>query len=438
MKNVSQSSRNAYAVLHRGVPAVLTLLFLIVSVWKWNVISSSIASLVLTPIVVFVTQEEIVRYVRFDVVEYWLAAIVWIVSLILLVRWFFRLFFTKKTLRLHSEDSTGEKFFFDLRKLDIRLIILYVIVALSAPILAPLDPSSHGDLRTTRLLKPFQKGIISESVVEAHDDNLSSTSSGSVEGMLKSVNNYLVLRDHYVPQSDHIENKENVINHHAMTFLLGTDNLGRDVLSRLIYGLRLSLVIGVAAVLCTVILGCVIGLTAGIAGGWIDHALMRFTDLFLAVPSLFFVIALVALFGNTILLLILVLAGTGWMSVARLVRGEVVLLREREFIVAARLLGRSQLQILRDHVLPNVLPIIVVASVLQLSNVVLAEAALSFLGLGIQPPTPSLGNMIGESLPHMSSAWWVGVFPGIALSSFVVLVNMAADHLQKDAGSLHD
>jgi peptide/nickel transport system permease protein len=180
-----------------------------------------------------------------------------------------------------------------------------------------------------------------------------------------------------------------------------------------------------------VLIGCVVGFVAGIYGRWADKILMRMTDLFLAVPSLFFVIALIAFFGSSTVLLIAVLAVTGWMSVARLVRGEVLMLREREFILSARLLGRSSVQILRDHMVPNVTPTILAASVLQLGNVILAEAALSFLGLGVQPPTPSWGNMIGESMAFIDSAWWVGVFPGIALSVLMVTVNVIAESVEK-------
>jgi peptide/nickel transport system permease protein len=151
-------------------------------------------------------------------------------------------------------------------------------------------------------------------------------------------------------------------------------------------------------------------------------------------PTLFLIIALVAFFGNSTPLLVTVLAATGWMGTARLVRGEVLLLREREFIHAARLLGRSNVQIIRAHMVPNVMPVIVAASVLQLGNVILAEAALSFIGIGIQPPIPSLGNMIGESMAYIGSAWWIGIFPGVALSGLVVAVNLLGDKLQHAFG----
>ena len=264
------------------------------------------------------------------------------------------------------------------------VVMLYIIVGIAAPVIAPASPEFQADLRTAKLLEPLASG-----------------SAGSGGSNL---------------------------------FLFGSDHLARDIFSRLLYGVRLSITIGAAAMACSVIVGSVIGFLAGITGGWIDAFLMRVTDLFLALPALFLIIALVAFFGNSAPLLVVVLAVTGWMGTARLVRGEVLLLREREFIHAARLLGRSDAQIVRDHMVPNVLPVIVAASVLQLGNVILAEAALSFLGIGIQPPTPSLGNMIGDSMAYIGSAWWIGVFPGIALSGLVVAVHLLGENLQHAYG----
>ena len=158
---------------------------------------------------------------------------------------------------------------------------------------------------------------------------------------------------------------------------------------------------------------------------------MRSIDVLLSFPSLVLIIALFALLGGSIEILILALALTGWMGVARLVRGEVLKLREQEFILAARLLGVSAMGIIRNHLLPNILPTIVTASVLQLVNSIMGEAALSFLGMGIQPPTPSWGNMIGESIIYLRSAWWIGVFPGIALSLFAVSAQLVAEGIQE-------
>jgi len=263
-------------------------------------------------------------------------------------------------------------------------VLLYILIGIAAPLVAPASPDYQGDLRTAKFLKPLASG-----------------SSGRAG---------------------------------ANFFIFGTDHLARDVFSRLLYGIRLSIIVAAAAMAFSVILGSIVGFVAGITGGWADALLMRTTDLFLAMPTLFLIIALVAFFGNSTPLLVTVLAATGWMGTARLVRGEVLLLREREFIHAARLLGRSNVQIIRAHMVPNVMPVIVAASVLQLGNVILAEAALSFIGIGIQPPIPSLGNMIGESMAYIGSAWWIGIFPGVALSGLVVAVNLLGDKLQHAFG----
>jgi len=282
----------------------------------------------------------------------------------------------------HSTD--GQASIFQRGGMAGAMVLLYILIGIAAPLVAPAAPDFQGDLRTSKLLQPLASG-----------------SSGTAG---------------------------------ANFFVFGSDHLARDVFSRLLYGIRLSILVGAAAMACSVILGSIVGFVAGMAGGWVDALLMRATDLFLAMPSLFLIIALVAFFGNSTPLLVTVLAVTGWMGAARLVRGEVLLLREREFIHAARLLGQSNLQIIRTHMVPNVMPVIVAASVLQLGNVILAEAALSFLGIGIQPPDPSLGNMIGESMSYIGSAWWIGIFPGIALSGLVVAVHLLGDKLQYATG----
>ncbi|HUL43706.1 MAG TPA: ABC transporter permease [Bacteroidota bacterium] len=290
------------------------------------------------------------------------------------------------------------------------IILCFFLISIAAPLAAPYDPDAQADLRTSRLVVPLGSGFL-------RNDSSEMQTSGS--GAIST------LSGRFKP-------------HNAM-FLLGTDNLGRDVLSRLLYALRISLLIGMGAMVLSLFAGVVIGIAAGMSrNGLLDHLLMRIVDLFLSIPAIFLVIVIVAFFGNSVTLLILVLAGTGWMSVARLVRGEVLHLRDREFVLAARMLGCPDWRIILDHILPNILPTVVVSSALQLGNVVLAEASLSFLGLGVQPPTPSLGNMIGESLAYFDRGWWVGIFPGIVLTLIVFLTNRFAEYIkeQSEAGSI--
>jgi peptide/nickel transport system permease protein len=406
--------------------------FMFISGWKWNLISASATSLLFTPIIILFGSGESARYLRVDLWEYWIAAFVWILTFGLSLRYFLKLLFKPTRSSTSQNRNLDSHPYVRWRGASKVVLVAFVFVSLTAPFLAPFRPSSQGDLTSTRLLKPLEKGIIA---VEPELMTETEASTGSPSWIVRTVDNanrfLLDRRERFAHFTGSYTMGGQILATQVRTFFLGTDDLGRDVLSRVIYGTRISLGIGFCAMLCTVVIGCLIGFLAGVYGSWADRILMRLTDLFLAVPSLFFVIALIAFFGSSTVLLIAVLAVTGWMSVARLVRGEVLMLREREFILSARLLGRSSVQILRDHMLPNVTPTILAASVLQLGNVILAEAALSFLGLGVQPPTPSWGNMIGESMAFIDSAWWVGVFPGIALSILMVTVNVIAESVEK-------
>jgi peptide/nickel transport system permease protein len=211
---------------------------------------------------------------------------------------------------------------------------------------------------------------------------------------------------------------------------MGTDDLGRDILSRVLYGARVSLSIGFLAVAVAVTLGTAVGAVAGYAGRWIDSILMRIVDLFLSFPRLVLLVAVVAVVDPTIPVIILLLGLTGWMEVSRLVRGQVLGVREREFVLAARALGFRPLRVLVRHVLPNVLTPVIVAATLGIGNAILAEAALSYLGLGVQPPTASWGNIIQSGGDRMIEAWWITAFPGLAIVLTVLSFNLVGDALR--------
>jgi peptide/nickel transport system permease protein len=213
-------------------------------------------------------------------------------------------------------------------------------------------------------------------------------------------------------------------------FVLGTDRLGRDVLSRLLHGARVSLAIGVLALLLALTLGIAVGAAAGAAGGWIDLVLMRAVDAMLAFPTLLLALVAAALLRSSLLTLVLILGGTAWMSVARLVRAEVLAVKERDFVLAARAAGLPPLAILWRHLLPNAMTPVAVDASLRIGDLILVEAALSFLGLGVQPPTPSWGSMIADGRDALSSAWWVAVFPGLAIALAVMAFNLLGDGLR--------
>ena len=212
--------------------------------------------------------------------------------------------------------------------------------------------------------------------------------------------------------------------------LLGTDLFGRDVLSRILYGARISLTIGFLAVALSITLGTLLGAVAGYFGGWVDTGIMRFTDTVLAFPRLILLILIVALFSPSLTLIILVLGLTQWPGTARIVRGEALSLREREFVQAARALGFGRARIIFRHIVPNVLAPVIVAATLGIGNTIVLEAGLSFLGLGVQPPTPSWGSMVAAGRQNLIGAWWVATFPGLTIVLTVLAFNLVGDGLR--------
>ncbi|WP_078548094.1 oligopeptide ABC transporter permease [Litchfieldia alkalitelluris] len=215
-------------------------------------------------------------------------------------------------------------------------------------------------------------------------------------------------------------------------FLLGTDKFGRDLLTRLLYGARISLLVGFASVFGAITIGTLVGSLAGYFGGKLDAILMRFVDILLSIPSIFLLITLVTIFSPGVDKLILIFALTGWMGTARLVRGEFLSLRTREFVLASKTIGTRSYKIIFSHILPNAMGPIIVAASLQIGGVILAESALSYLGLGIQPPTPSWGNMLqdAQNFTIMLNAWWYPLFPGLMILLTVLCFNFVGDGLR--------
>ena len=211
---------------------------------------------------------------------------------------------------------------------------------------------------------------------------------------------------------------------------LGTDHLGRDVLSRVIYGSRVSLLIGFSAVGVGILIGATLGILAGYRRGWLDTVIMTVADAQLAFPFILLAIGIIAVLGPSFPTLIVVVGLSGWMTYARVLRAQVLVLRSREFVDAIRGLGGSTLRVILRHILPNVLSSLVVIATLELARAIVLEATLSFLGLGIQPPTPSWGGMIHEGREYLDSAWWISTFPGLVLMLSSVVVSRLGDWLR--------
>lgn len=269
----------------------------------------------------------------------------------------------------------------------IGMAILLVVTtgAIFAPLLAPYDPVTDGDI-TNRLQCPW----LTSCPIQGTDQTVSGT------------------RDH----------------------VLGTDQLGRDILSRIIYGARVSLIVGIAAVLLGAAFGSTMGLVSGYYGKFLDSVIMRIGDVFLAFPFLLLAIALIAVLGGGLMNVIIVLAIASWVPYARLMRGSVLSAKQQEYIIAAQAIGVRDASLLFKHLLPNVVTPIIVFGTFAVAAAIIAEAGLSFLGLGVGGGRPTWGNMLADGRSYVSTAWWLATIPGIAIMVTVLSINLIGDWLR--------
>lgn len=222
----------------------------------------------------------------------------------------------------------------------------------------------------------------------------------------------------------------NALSPPSKTHLLGTDELGRDLLSRIIWGSRVSLKVGFVAVGIAILIGVIIGSLAGFYGGKVDALLMRFVDIMLAFPTFFLILAVISILEPNIFTIMAVIGITGWMDVARLVRAEFLSLKERDFIDAAKAIGLNNTRLIYRHILPNALSPVFVAATFGVAGAILTESGLSFLGLGVQPPDPSWGNILTSGKDNIEVAWWLSLFPGLAILITVLSYNLVGEGLR--------
>ncbi len=312
------------------------------------------------------------------------------------------------------------------------VITVLFIFFLLAPLVTAENPDFQKNLSVTKLLPPFSKVEVLH--LKENDAANSSLFANFIrlknDVVKRSFNENIILADSVVASGKVtyyqggfaneiplnkllVKNGEPQIT--AKYFLLGTDELGRDIFARLVYGARISLFVGLGSVLISLILGLTLGFLAGYPGGAIDSSLSRFTDMFLAFPVIFLIILILALFGNSLLSVVIVLGFSGWMSLFKIVRGEVISLKNKDFFISAKLIGLSKTRLLLKEVLPVILAPVTVNLVFQYGNVILAEAALSYLGLGTGSTYPSWGSMIEAGQNYLSQAWWMIFFPGLIL-----------------------
>ncbi|NTV01641.1 MAG: ABC transporter permease [Chlorobiaceae bacterium] len=444
--------------------------FAVLFAFRFDLFLISVRSLGTGSILIAVSPDNFRQVFTPELLEFWVAAL-YILAVPLLLA-IFSLRSYRRTLAEKAGSPSGELSLWQLGMRSFRrnaipvvastVIFVLYSVAFLAPFLAPFSPYDQQDFLVTAYQPPLSRldalmlmqkrtGMIP---LRTGSDNASRLTNALITDVqrLKSRNHDYSLKfvDSYRVESDTIHFRQGIRERSlplsqlhsqtgrytadgrpgfvvSRTFLLGTDQYGRDIFSRVLYGSRISLSIGFLVVLISVTLGTVIGVSSGYFGGWADNVMMRLVDVLIAFPALFLILIIIATFGNSIYLIVITLSFTGWMGVARIVRGQVLSLKEQEFILAARSLGLSNLRIIFRHLVPNALTPVIVAATLRIGSIILTEAGLSFLGLGVQPPTPSWGNIINEGRDSLLNHWWISTFPGIAILSTVVCFNLIGD-----------
>ncbi|HZW40374.1 MAG TPA: ABC transporter permease [Ignavibacteriaceae bacterium] len=323
------------------------------------------------------------------------------------------------------------------------IAIILLTIFLFAPVIANFHPDFHKNINVTKLLKPFSSKVLIEQRIQGASesvfDKFISLRNSTINQPFYS-NKFFVDNVSSDNKSFQQKDTEELLppgsNSKRIYFVFGTDELGRDVFSRIVYGARVSLSIGIVASLISMLLGVFFGFYSGYKGGAPDFILNKFSDLFLAFPIIFLIIFIISLWGSSFFILVLILGITSWMPLYKLVRTDVFSIRNKDYYKSAVLLGLNKKQLLLKEILPAIIPIVVVNIVYQFANVVLAESALSYLGLGTGSNLPSWGKMINEGQSYLYKGWWLIFFPGMFLLLTLSFINILGKRISESLNPL--
>lgn len=386
---------------------------------------SEIALLFYTFIIsLFKSPSQTLSLINFSVADNFLSLILILVLLVYLAVW-----------------GRGKRFLNKKTGLTSLIIILLLIFFIFSPLVSTCDPSFQGNIGITKLLPPFSGVKILHPAEEGSDifalrNRLLNESVIYIDSLTSAGNEHYYFQkgNKNIAEPDEVQFSNGTPVVGSRLFILGTDEFGRDIFSRLIYGTRISMTVGLGAVFIAFILGIGLGFLAGYSGWFFDTVLNRFTDMFLSIPVIFLVILILTFFGNSIFAIIIILGFSGWMSLFKIVRSEVIAIKQKDYFISAVKVGLHGRQLLTKEILPVIIAPVVVNLVFQYGNVILAEAALSYLGLGTGLNYPSWGGMIEVGQEYLSQAWWMILFPGLAL----ILTLFTANNLGRDLNQFYN